>query len=275
MMDPALTFGQISKRPMRRFMLLILPALFIINRANAQDYVVNSTNDTLRGGIKIFTYDVTDRVEVGVKEGTKTKKKSLTAIQLKEVFLEGKIYHPQFTNDGYRLLQLKTAGYLSLYLAHHPKANLFEIPCLVKRGGKFLEVPGFGFKKMVSTFLNDCPKVSGQIQSGQLGARQLDQIISEFNTCIEEQTVLRNLTPTSVLAVGDPKLVALNTLITHLEKDTELASRKDVLDLTKDINQKALQKQPIPPYLIEALKTYLKDAPAYQEDLNKVIEVLK
>lgn len=244
-------------------------SFFLPLLVQSQDYVVTLKNDTLRGAAKIMTYDLIDRVQV--IEGK--KKTEFTAIQVRSVNTEKGTFHPVLTNNRYRLLKLVTPGYLSLYLARTQQGSAYEIQFLVKRDGSAIEVPNLTFKKVISSFLNDCAVMPQKIMAGEIGRKDLDQVIKEYNVCIDNQTNASKTT--RAVAEDDPMLQALTLLTKKIEQASALPSQKDALNILADITEKVINNQTIPNYLSEALKGVLKDYPDSQPELEKVLALLK
>lgn len=251
---------------MKKFLLTIFVFLPILTKS--QDYVVTLKNDTLRGEAKIMTYDFIDRVQV--TEGK--KKTQFTAIQVRSVNIEKEAFHPVLTIDGYRLLKLVTPGYLSLYLARPPEGDRYDVPYLVKRDGSALEVPNLTFKKAIGRFLDDCAMMNQKIAEGEFGRKNLEQIIKDYNACIDNQT---NTIHAQTVSQDGPKMRALTLLTNKIGQASSLPSQKDALDILKDITEKAKNNQTIPNYLLEGLKGLLKDYPDSQPELEKVLDLLK
>jgi hypothetical protein len=232
--------------------------------ASGQDYVVTTKGDTLRGVVKIYTYDVIDRVQVG---GGK-EKGSFTAVQVREASILGEIYHPVRTESSFMMMKLVTPGFVSIYHGHQPKNYTFDTPYLVKKTGQAIEVPNLSFKKIMTDFLVECNVVREKVKDGELGRRDINKIVEEFNQCTTEIT---NNRTTTVATVPDSLLAPLTALRKKLENDHSLPNQKDALDILNDITQKVRSNQSVPKYLQEGLKDQLKDLPAYQQDIERVI----
>src|SRR5258708_33286788 len=122
-----------------------------------------NTGDTLRGKVKIMSYDQLDRVQVGEKKN----KTTLTARQVKTAFTEGETYHPQQSNHTIRFMKLVKPGYLSLYAFKEENQNFYGGRSLIKKDGTKTEGPNLSFKKIINEFLGDCPELREKIKSGQ------------------------------------------------------------------------------------------------------------
>jgi len=55
----------------------------------------------------------------------------------------------------------------------------------------------------------------------------------------------------------------------------EFPSKKDALDLLRDIQGKVSKNESVPNYLTEGLKSYVSSVPALTEDLNKLLGLLQ
>ena len=172
-----------SDTPMKKLVLSLL--VIWTSEVNGQGYVVTTRNDTLRGEVKIMSFDEIDKVQVG--EGK--KKTQFKAIEVTVVSVGKDIYNPVLTQLGYRLLKLDHPGFLvSLYLARQAPSTTYDVQYLVKRTGKAFEVPNLKFRKQVSGFLSECASIEQKIEENKLGKNNLNEIIDEYNRCIENQT---------------------------------------------------------------------------------------
>ncbi len=249
------------------FLLGTYPAL-------AQDYVVTTRNDTLRGVAKILEFDILDRIDL--IDGK--KKNHFTCIQIKTLSMNGETFSPIKGSNGYRLMKLVKPGYLSLYLGKQSNTMSspnfhYDVQYLVKRDGSVQEVPNLGFKKAIIRFLDDCKSLKDKIVKENLGKKDLDQIITFYNECIESQTISSRIDATPAVGSEDPTLIALGDLKAKLEAG-QLPNRRDAIDILNDMSNKVKSRQPVPNYLMEGLKGLLKDSPEYQSDLEKVISLV-
>jgi hypothetical protein len=248
-------------------------ALLISLHASAEDYLVTLKGDTLRGKIKILTFEMIDKVEF--REGK--KKQVLTAVQVKSVSLGGKIYKPVRTAETYKMMQLVKDGFLSIFLARRDDSMDYEVPYLVKLDNSAMEVPNIGYKRIMRDFLRDCPIVGQRIDEGELGRKNLEQIVDEYNLCLEKASLPNEMVSAAkktTVEAADPRLISLDELKTVLQK-LSFSNQKDAIDITSDIYEKVRNKQTIPPYLLESLKGLLKDVPDAQPALEKVLSLIK
>lgn len=241
---------------------------FLTSLANAQNYLVTLKMDTLRGDVRILTYGNIDRPEVNSPEG----KKHFTAIQVKTVFLNNEVYNPVRTENGYRMMKRVSSGFLSLYLGRQPNGFEYDTEYLVKRDGSSIEVPNLSFKKVTSNFLKECENLSNRIKKNEFSRKDINKLISEYNNCIDTQTKQANLS--SSTALEDPTLIALNSLKAKIE-NSSIASKKDALDVLTDIGGKVASGQSIPNYLTESLRSFFKETPELQPEVESFLGMLK
>ena len=121
-------------------------------------------------------------------------------------------------------------------------------------------------------FLQDCGPVRDQIKNGELGRKNLDSLITLYNSCIHENTRQTALAK-SAASTKKTLLPELESLRGKIDVAT-LASKQDILDLIKDIDSKVKGNLPVPNYLTEGLKGYLINT-EFKEDLEKLLEALK
>ncbi len=234
------------------------------------DYAVTSKGDTLKGATKILTYDLLDRVQVKVNK----KKKIYTALEVKAVFVDGVVYHTVKYDNGFRYMKLIKPGFLSLYGFRQPNQSSYDGQFLVMKNGKSMEVPNLTFKKSMANFLSDCADVAERIKSGDLGKRDMDQIIDRYNSCLQFKTEQKIETVPVPTAVETEKMMAVNSLISKVEAAADFAEKADVLDLLKDLRSKVGRNEILPNYLTKDIKKYLVGQPQFAEDLDKLFAAL-
>jgi len=238
--------------------------------AYSQDYLVTNKGDTLRGKIKIMSYDLMDRVQIAQNK----KKIALAAREVKAVFSDGETFIPQQSDRAIRFMKLLRSGYLSLYAFKEENQNFFGGRYLIKRDGAKVEVPNLAFKKIMAEFLTDCPEVQAKIKSGEYGRKDLDQIIDAYNAFIESNTANKKETELFTQK-STQKVEPLEKLKKTVQDQPAFGSKKDALDLIDDIMAKIKGGQPIPNYLVDGLQKYLTGIEAVKEDLERVNALLR
>lgn len=266
-MVESLTSKSTNTNRMRSVLLLLI--LFSGQAIAQADYAITLKGDTLRGEVRILTYDLIDRVQIKTDE----KKENFTAVQVRFVFHEGKKFMPVKLDNSIRLMELVTPGYLSLYAFRLPNQVTYDGRLLAKRGGTSMEVPNLSFRKAMGSFLEDCPEVSARIASSQWGKKQLDSIILSYNACIDAKSV-RSPATASAPITGNETVQKIEQLKSKVSQ-SDLASKKDIIELLNSISQKVSSQESVPTYLTEGLKSYLANQTGFAEDLDAVLQVIK
>jgi len=233
------------------------------------DYVVTLKADTLRGEVRILSYDNIDRVQVA-KDG---KKESFTALEVLIVNLDSAFYKAVKYENKVVLMKVIKSGYLSLYAYRLPNMSSYDGRFLLKMDGNSMEMPNLGFKKVMANFLEDCLELSAEIKKGTLGKSKITQIIDDYNSCIGKRTV-QPAAPTIVEEVTKVQLEAIKKLsdkINELSFDT----KQDALDILRDIQNKVEKKENVSNYQIDGLQSTLKDQPSVAVELKNLVELFK
>lgn len=250
--------------------LVVLMLLSYATIAQKTNYLITSKADTLFGEMRILSYDKIDRVQLEVGK----KKETFTALQLLSINKDGQEYKPFQYDNRITLMKVLKHGYLSLYAFRLPNQNGYDGRMLVKLDGTSMEVPNLAFKKLVSNYLEDCESVSSLIKNGELGKKEIDKIIDDYNTCIATKDANPVVVETAPTPAATEVTQSIESLIKKVE-DEEFSSKKDALDLLRDIQTKVAKNETIPNYLTEGLKSYLSSVPTLTDDLNKLLDLLK
>jgi hypothetical protein len=142
------------------------------------------------------------------------------------------------------------------------------------KNGTSMEVPNLTFKKSMSNFLADCADVVEGIKNGDLGKRDMDQIIDRYNSCLQFKTEQKIETIPVPTAVETEKMVAVNAMISKVEAAADFSEKADVLDLLKDLRSKVGRNEILPNYLTKDIKKYLAGQPQFSEDIDKLLAAL-
>jgi hypothetical protein len=233
------------------------------------DYLITSKADTLYGELRILTYDKIDRVQIEIDN----KKEILTAIQVLSLNKDGQVYKPLKYDSKIVFMKALKQGYLSMFAFRLANQSSYDGRLLTKMDGTSMEVPNIGFKKILSNYLEDCPSVSTQVKEGELSRKEIDKIIDDYNVCVSTKSSTASITETPPPAVNETAQL-IESLIKKVEAE-EFSSKKDALDLLRDIQTKVSKNETIPNYLSEGLKSYLSSVPAVSDDLEKLLVLLK
>lgn len=250
------------------FLLLVL--LLAYQCAGAQDKVVTMKGDTLQGKVKLMNFGDMPKVQI---QADGEKKTVLSMFETKEVFFDGEVYHPQKAPYGYTYMKLLKSGYLSLYAFRLENQNQFDGRLLVKKDGNSIEVPNLTFKKTLKNFLDDCDEVADKIEAGGYTRKDLEQIISDYNTCIEGKTSNNKVVVTATPPVVDVPASGIQTQWIQFKEKVvshpEFSGKADALDIMDDISKKLSRNEKVPNFLMQSLRSSLKET-----DLNEELEAL-
>jgi hypothetical protein len=238
--------------------------------SQSKDYVVSMKGDTLRGDVKLLTYERIDRVQV-----TSDKKKSLfSALQVRSVYFKNDFYKSVQIESHIQFMKVLKEGYLSLLAFRMDDQPTYDGRYLLKKDGTGKELPNLGFRKNISGYLSDCPEVVKNMNDQKYGRSDINKLVDEYNLCINEKTnVVKKEEHVKQISTGKAELVdQLKTKVTALEN---FQGKQDVLDLLSDISDKVLRQQTISNYQLETLTSLLKDKDQVKEEVERLIAALK
>ena len=218
-----------------------------------QDFLVTTKGDTLRGEIKPLVYGTDKKVQV--TEAGK-KKVVYSIFQVKSYSLKGETYQPVKGPSGYTFMKLIKSGYLSLYAFQSDNQVNFDGTFLLKKDGDGIELPNLSFKKGMKKFLDDCPAVVGKIDSDELNKKDLDKIIDQYNSCIENRTVDHE----KIIAKRTEQsknMTAWDVLEAKVKTQPDFEGKNNALEMIGEIKGKISSSQKIPNFLLEGLKSSL------------------
>jgi hypothetical protein len=247
-----------------KYIALLILVTVVIDLRGQEEYVVTLKNDTLRGPVRLLTYDVMDRVAVG----SGSKKTSLKAVEVRYVVQDGFTYQPVQNNKAIRFMRVLRAGYLTLYAYRQEFQSSYDSRLLLKMNGQKIDLPNIGFKKLLSEFLEDCPATALKVKEGEFDRSEVEAIVDDYNACVAAQNNVAIVT-----AKPTPLVEAISALRAKVETSS-LESKQEVLDLIKDLDNKAKRGQTIPAYLASSLKSYLGDKKEFEEQLNNLLSLL-
>ncbi|HEX8060964.1 MAG TPA: hypothetical protein VF473_08510 [Cyclobacteriaceae bacterium] len=244
-------------------LLLTSIVLLSFTASFGQDYVITIRSDTLRGDVKVLSYDLLDRVQIAVGR----KKTTYTALQVRRAVVKGDEFAPVKYENGIRMMRIIQSGILSLYEYHGPQQGGYDTKVLQKVGRNSIEVPNMGFKKIVGELVKECPDVSEKIDNGKVNRTDINQIVAEYNTCIEarNQQKMEAAMPKQSTPAGD-LVEKLKTKV----RESDLQNKSDVNDLLNSISERLKKNEPVPSYMKEGLRGYL----GSREDLKAEMEQL-
>jgi hypothetical protein len=249
--------------------LSILPLTLLLSVAvYAQDYVITSKRDTLVGEVKPILYGAEKKVQIT----TSDKKKTTFPITQTSAYLyKGERFEPVRTDKGYTFMKVIKPGYLTLYAFQMENQMTFDGLFLVKRDGTRTEVPNLSFKKVMTRFLSDCSSVSTRIDQGDLGKKELNNIVDEYNLCISSRTQ----DASQAMARRQEQIKKSSpwdNLEDKVKAEPDFNGKKDAIDMITDIKGKIARSEKVPNFLLEGLKSSLTTQPGLKEALDAALK---
>ncbi len=227
-----------------------LASMLIYSGLQAQDFVVDVKGDTVKGSVKPQITGATSKVIV---TDANKKKTSYSLFQVKSFYFKNSEYRPVKGPNGYCFMKLQKAGYLSLYSFQLPNQNTFDGYYLAKMDGSGIEVPNLAFKKTLINFLKECSDVTGKIDKGDLGKRQLNEIIDAFNSCIASKSI-NHAQLIVQKEVQAKKMTAWDLLEEKLKGQSEFDGKANAMEMVIEIKAKLSRSEKVPNFLIDGLK---------------------
>ncbi|MFZ6013627.1 MAG: hypothetical protein ACOYXT_25030 [Bacteroidota bacterium] len=243
--------------------LLFLLLMLAYQCAGAQDYLVTTANDTLRGEIKPLTLGPEKKVQVN-EDG---KKKAIYPIvKVRSYIYKGEKYEPVRTDKGYTFMKVINPGYLSLYGFQMENQMAYDGLYLLKKDGTGIEVPNLSFKKQLVKFLADCEAIADKVERGELTKKNIQEIVNGYNECIANRTRAHDR-EIAIANEQTKKISAWDILEEKIKGKTDFEKKNDALDMISEIKNKIKRSEKIPNFLLESLKSSLA-----QTDLTSELE---
>lgn len=236
------------------------------------DYLVTTKGDTVYGKISINAVGpndkemfktIFDRLKI-VSEG---KKASYTAVQVRSFIMDKNLYEPVRQENAYRFMRPIKGGYLSLYAYATSSTGSWEGRFLYKKTGQGIEVPHVAFKKMMSKFLADDPKLSERIETRELKLGDLEKIIDEYNAFASSKT------PEQLKGRAEA-IASLNSFAEKLATEN-FDTKEQAMEVLHDIQSKLMAGDPIKDYLIQALRKSLAKVTSLSQPLDALVQLLQ
>jgi hypothetical protein len=255
-------------QPVSKIFAITLFTLSVLS-ARAQEYVVTTKGDTLKGEVKPLIFGAVERVQVTSSD---RKKEVFPILQVKSYRFRDRIYKPVKTDRKYTFMRVLASGYMTLFEFQPENQVTYDGLFLQKLDGAGLEVPNLTFKKAMKNFLADCPDVVAKIDSGSLGKRDLVEIVTVYNKCIDDRTSSTTSARTQTKAAQDKNAVWV--VLEEKVKTIEFQEKGNALDMITEIKNKISRNENVPNFMIEGLKSSLGGV-AVQPELDNALNELK
>ena len=244
--------------------------LFLVSQAtNAQDWLVTTTADTLRGEIAIeLPMERYEEITLKSADG----KQRFKAYQVIEFVKDDQKYRTKKQAGVYKVMLVVSEGYLSQFRYRENQGYEFSSIYLVKTDGESMEVSNLTFKRSLSNFLEDCQTVVDGLENKKYKRSDLDKIIVDYNTCINEKSSF-------IISTEDQKKMPEVTnhqgiaIINGILKKTN--DNADLNAILNDIKSKLSKGESIPGYLTSALMEQTADLKDIKEGVDQLLESIK
>ena len=166
------------------------------------------------------------------------------------------------------------SGYLGLYAFRAGNSYDFGPRYLHKNTNEGIEVPNLTFKKVVSSFLEDCPTVESKVMDRTYKASNIEELVTAYNDCLGTSPhVIVEDKKKKKKPVKETKEL---TLIYSITEKLQAAGASDELStLLEDITEKIKNGNKVPGYLKGALKEETSRYTGIQADIDTLLEYLQ
>lgn len=250
---------------------IILICLIGFKMASAQsDYVVFLQGDTLYGEINYLNYGLDKRVQISHGEKNKS---TYSMMQIKSFLMNGESYHLIKMVDQYTFMKPVQLGYLSLYQFQLENQLTWDGQFLYRLDGAGTEVPNLGFKKRMGEFLSDCSALATEIKEGKIGKRELSQIITLYNECVDKRTEMQDdVTKKNTPSLPKEKTKVWDELENSVRQSETLLNKETILEMITEAKSKAMNKEKIPNFIIDGLKKSIEPDSASKALLDQALK---
>jgi hypothetical protein len=246
---------------------LLLSVLFTLQYSHAQDFLVTTSGDTLYGDVKPLFYGIDKKVQV---RGSDKKKTIYPMFKVVAFRFKDEIYQPVKGPDGYTFMKLIKPGYLSLYAYQLPNQANFDGQFLTRKDGTGMDVPNLSFKKFMKNYLEDCPAVVDKIDNGDLGKKELLEIIDEYNQCIADKSFDHGK-HIAELEEKKQMIGAWDILEKKVQNHASFDGQQNAIEMIQEIKNKISKSESIPNFLLDGLKGYLNQG-SFRDELDAALK---
>lgn len=259
---------------MKRYLFIFTILLFSLP-AIGQDILTKLSGETITGDVQLLAHS--DGMPYAVVKNGKDKE-TIKLFDIQNISMpEFGFIKPLKVGEQYRFALLISEDYLSVYrYSASNRMDDFGMMALQKFGESAFALPGImGFKKFMSDYLSECPEVADKIDEKELKRNDIDQIVKDYNGCIalknaakQEPTSYYKATASKISASKQDMLKDFETLLKYSEK---VENKDSVTDMFADLSSKLNSGDKVPEYLINAIKSAIKNDDKLVELMNKII----
>jgi hypothetical protein len=180
-----LTFYNTNYRmPHRLAIALVLTFCISSLMAQSDQYMVKLNGDTIRGKLQINpARDNSQSMYFKHEDGSK---ENIRPIRISYVYYSDQYQFRSvpFYNQRLFMQIVKEDRNLSNYNYIHKRDNsIATTKVVVKPGGEVLELSALTFRKQITEFLQDCPKVVAMLEAKQYKYKDQHQLFEDYNNC--------------------------------------------------------------------------------------------
>jgi len=174
---------------------MVLCCTMIYGQMNFMNgYIITNKNDTIRGKIKYTTPALRSSKVVFMKNGD-DEKLTYKPFQIKGYYVDNSIYDSKIydidlaLSYGYgAFMERQNEGIVKLYYYWNTdKERGFTQTFIENDGDYLLEVDFVGFKRQMTRYFEDFPKLQSKIKQGTYKKKDLEQIVMEYNEWKESE----------------------------------------------------------------------------------------
>lgn len=255
-----------------RFSIYTILLLILSPAVYAQDWLVTTSADTLKGEIAIeLPMERYEELTIKNDDG----KQRFKAYQIIEFEYKGQMYKTVKHAGVYRIMLVESDGYLSQFRYRADQGFEFSSIFLLKTDGESLEVSNLTFKRSLSKFLEDCQTVVDGLENKKYKRSDLDQIVADYNACIDKKTSNALATqntpkaPVQIAQVNHPGI----SIIESIQK--KIDNTGDLNAMLNDIKSKLSKGENVAGYLKSALKEQAAGQENIKEEVDQLLETIK
>lgn len=287
--------------------LIVVIITWVPLQGQDKQYVVKMNGDTLYG--KIMINPVRDNSRSMLFKGDDGIKKKIQALRYRFAYYSEKYQFRSVPYLKQRLFMIivSEGPQASLYYYVHKRDNsTLTSRIVVNHKGEALELSVLNFKNQMREFMNDCPQVVARLDSREFRFKNYSKLVTAYNGCELNKTVVASDNPpttvsspkptvstTSSVTTATPAIAAVPpepSISTKPEKSdiqllrlgkiegfknfvnslSDFESKKDILEVVVDLENRINQNSEIPDYLWSSLSSMVKGHDALTEKVQQL-----
>ncbi len=229
------------------------------------DYLVLAKGDTLYGRVTHLSFGIDQKVQL---TDTNKKKSVYSMYQVKGFRINDDVFHLIKIYNSYKYMKLIQSGYLSYYFFQQDNQVTWDGRFIYKLDGRGIELPNIGFKKKMAEFLEDCPVIVDNINSGELTRNDIEGILTQYNDCIERYSATKRSMNQATPHHDNGRWDAFEGA---LRKAENLKDMETLLEMVTEVKAKAERGEKIPNFMLDGVKKGIAGNTLLEELLAKAL----